>query len=103
MNALKQLLGIHDSPADTAKKRLRMALINDRSGIPPGMLDLMKDDIVSVIARRVPVDRAGVTMHLDNTRYEHRLLVDIPLLMDEGRRPSGRTVTQSSNPKQRRL
>ena len=86
MNALKQLFKGRNSAADTAKQRLRFVLIHDRAEIPPGMLDLIKDDIIAVISRRVPIDRANVTVNIDNAGNENRLLVDIPLIPDERRR-----------------
>jgi septum formation topological specificity factor MinE len=51
------------------------------------MLDLIKDDIIAVISRRVPIDRANVTVSVDNHNQESRLLVDIPLAADERRKP----------------
>jgi cell division topological specificity factor len=85
MNSLKQLFKGHNS-ADTAKQRLRFVLIHDRSEIPPGVLDLIKDDIVAVISRRVPIDRVNVSVQLDSAGSEDRLLVDIPLLAEDRHR-----------------
>lgn len=86
MNSLKQLFKGHNSAADTAKQRLRFVLIHDRAEIPPGMLDLIKDDIIAVISRRVSIDRANVSVQVDNAGNEDRLLVDIPLLVEERRK-----------------
>lgn len=87
MNTLKQLLGIRNS-ANTAKQRLRFVLIHDRAEIPPGLLDLIKDDIIAVISRRLPIDRSQVSVNIDNAGHENRLLVDIPLLTEDRRKPS---------------
>ncbi len=87
MNTLKQLLGIRNS-ATTAKQRLRFVLIHDRAEIPPGLLDLIKDDIIAVISRRLPIDRSQVSVNIDNAGHENRLLVDIPLLTEDRRKPS---------------
>jgi cell division topological specificity factor len=95
MNSLKQLLKGRNSAADTAKQRLRFVLIHDRAEIPPGMLDLIKDDIISVISRRLPIDRANVSVHVDTADNEDRLLVDIPLMAEDRRK--------ETNPKQRRV
>jgi cell division topological specificity factor len=85
MNTLKQLFKGRNS-ADTAKQRLRFVLIHDRAEIPPGMLDLIKDDIIAVISRRLPIDRGNVSVSIDNAGSENRLLVDIPLLAEEKRK-----------------
>jgi cell division topological specificity factor len=89
MNAFKQLLKGRNS-AETAKQRLRAVLIYDRAEIPPGVLDLIKDDIIAVISRRLTIDRANVTVSIDNARDESRVLVDIPLLVEERPRISKR-------------
>lgn len=88
MNALKQLFKGRNS-ADTAKQRLRFVLIHDRAEIPPGVLDLIKDDIIAVISRRLPIDRSSVSVNIDVAGDENRLLVDIPLLAETRRRPDG--------------
>jgi cell division topological specificity factor len=85
MNTIRQLFRGHNS-ADTAKQRLRFVLIHDRAEIPPGLLEMIKDDIIAVISRRVPIDRANVTVSIDNAGQENRLLVDIPLLAEERRK-----------------
>jgi cell division topological specificity factor len=95
MNSLKTLFKGRNSAADTAKQRLRFVLIHDRAEIPPGMLELIKDDIIAVISRRVPIDRANVSVHIDSAGNEDRLLVDIPLMADDRHK--------ETNPKQRRL
>ena len=88
MNTLKQLFKGRNS-ADTAKQRLRFVLIHDRAEIPPGVLELIKDDIIAVISRRLPIDRTSVSVNIDNAGSENRLLVDIPLLAQERRRTDG--------------
>lgn len=87
MNTLKRLFGIRNS-ADAAKQRLRFVLIHDRAEIPPGLLDLIKDDIIAVISRRLPIDRSQVSVNIDNAGNENRLLVDIPLLTQDRRKPT---------------
>ncbi len=88
MNAFKNLFKGRNS-ADEAKQRLRFVLIHDRAEIPPGVLDLIKDDIIAVISRRLPIDRNSVTVNIDVVGEENRLLVDIPLLADSRRKVDG--------------
>jgi cell division topological specificity factor len=87
MNPIKQLFKGQNS-AVAAKQRLRLVLIHDRTEIPPGMLDLIKDDIVSIISQRVPIDRVNVSVQVDSTGNEDRLLIDIPLLAEERHKSS---------------
>jgi cell division topological specificity factor len=62
-----------------AKDRLQMVLIHDRSDLSPGMLEVLKDEIISLIGERVDVDREGVVFTLEQDGRESRLIADIPL------------------------
>ena len=62
-----------------AKDRLQMVLIHDRSDLSPGMLELLKDEIIATIGERVDVDRQGVVFTLEQDGRECRLIADIPL------------------------
>lgn len=89
MNTIKQLFGSRNT-AETAKQRLRFVLIHDRAEIPPGLLELIKDDIIAAISARIPVDRDGVVVQFEQQNNESRLLVDVPLLSLNGERKSAR-------------
>ena len=81
MEFFRRIFGERSSAA-TAKQRLRFVLIHDRAEIPPGMLELIKDDIIAVISRRINIDRDNVAVNIDTNGPESKLLVDIPLLTD---------------------
>jgi cell division topological specificity factor len=73
------------SSATSAKQRLQLVLVHDRSEIPPGMLELIKDDIIAVISRRINIDRQNVAVSISHEAEEGKLQVDIPLLPDAER------------------
>ena len=81
MDFLKRIFGGNSSAQD-AKQRLRLVLIHDRAEIPPGMLELIKDDIIAVISRRINIDRENVDVSINNSGVESKLSVDIPILPD---------------------
>jgi len=62
-----------------AKERLRLVLVHDRSGIPPEMLSVMKNDIIAAISKHVRVDRDGIEMTLSHSEGMTRLVADIPI------------------------
>jgi cell division topological specificity factor len=68
------------SSAQAAKERLQLVLINDRTNMSPAVLDILKDEIISVISKHVDIDREGVEINLTQTRRENRLVANIPLL-----------------------
>jgi cell division topological specificity factor len=72
--------------ADSAKERLQLVLIHDRSGLSPGKLEALKDEIIDTISRHVEIDSAGVEINLTKEREQQRLVADIPLIPTNRRR-----------------
>ncbi len=89
MSWLDRLLGRNETSGQMAKQRLQMVLIHDRADLPPGLLELIKDDIVEVIARHTAVDTDKVVVHLEHSSHENRLIAEVPLLAARGRRANG--------------
>jgi cell division topological specificity factor len=72
--------------ANQAKERLKLVLSHDRTDLPPGVLEALKDEIVDLISRHVNVDRDAVRFEMTQEGREQRLVADIPLLSDSHRR-----------------
>jgi cell division topological specificity factor len=90
MSVFSRLLG-QKSPSSRAiaKQRLQLVLVHDRSQISPGMLEMLKDEIIAVISKHVEIDKAGVHVTFSQNERENRLVADIPLA-------NGRQVRGSS-------
>ena len=78
MNWIERLAGKGQS-ARQAKDRLKLVLIHDRTELDPTQLDALKDDLIDVISRYVPIDRDEVRITLNTDGREQRLVADIPL------------------------
>lgn len=74
-----KILGKEDS-ADTAKERLKLVLIHDRTNLNARVLDEMKDELIEVISRHVTIDAAEVQITMKHEGREQRLICDIPVL-----------------------
>jgi cell division topological specificity factor len=86
MNFMERLrLGRHDS-ARAAKERLQLVLIHDRSGLSPGKLEELKDDIIDLLSHYVEIDKRAVRISLTSDRDQQRLVADIPLAPQRSRR-----------------
>lgn len=72
--------------AESAKERLQLVLIHDRSGLSPGKLDALKDEIIDAISRHIEIDSEGVEISLTKEREQQRLVADIPLIPINRRR-----------------
>jgi cell division topological specificity factor len=89
MNKIKSFF--HRSPRpssrDTAKQRLQLVLVHDRSQIEPGMLEIIKDEIIAVISKHIDIDPSHVQVNFTQSERENKLVADIPL---SSRRPTRR-------------
>lgn len=71
------------SSKDVAKERLKLILIHDRADLSPELLELIKGEIMNVIARYVEIDNSDVEVKL--TRVEEQegnspaLVANIPI------------------------
>lgn len=65
--------------ARSAKERLQLVLIHDRTDLSPAMLDSLKDELIAVISRHIEIDPTSVRIDLTREGREQRLVADIPL------------------------
>ncbi len=81
MSLLDRLLhrGDANSGKEIAAQRLRLVLAHDRANISPGMLEMLKDEIIAVISKHMEIDPAKVQVSFTEDQRETRLVADIPL------------------------
>ena len=72
-------LSFGKSPAKTAKERLKMVLIQDRSLLSPNMLDQLRKEIVAVIDRYLVIEKSGIEILIDSTETSTTLTANIPI------------------------
>ncbi len=68
-----------ESEKDVAAQRLRLILAHDRANISPGMLEMLKDEIIAVISKHLQIDPQNVNVKFTEDQREARLVADIPL------------------------
>lgn len=74
-----KLFGREPKSAHMARERLKLVLVHDRTDLPPGMLALLKDDLIAAISRHVDIDANAVRIEMTKEGRENRLIADIPL------------------------
>lgn len=63
----------------TAKERLQIVLVHDRINLPPERIRAMKEEILAVISKYVPVDHDSVDISLEQRdRTSSRIRAEIP-------------------------
>jgi cell division topological specificity factor len=65
--------------ANSAKERLQLVLIHDRTDLTPTELESLKDDLIATISRHIDIDPSAVRIKLAQEGREQRLVADIPL------------------------
>jgi cell division topological specificity factor len=95
MDILRRLFGRRKSSKELAKERLRLVLVHDRSGIPPELLHIMKNDIITVISKHVRLDREGIEVRLSHNHGVTRLVADIPILSARRQPSDGQSGTRT--------
>lgn len=76
---LDRIFGRDRKSANLAKERLKLVLVHDRTDISPGVLELLKDDLITAISRHVEIDASDVHIEMASEGREQRLIADIAL------------------------
>jgi cell division topological specificity factor len=79
LSVLDRLLGREPKSAQMAKERLKLVLVHDRTDISPGVLEMLKDDLIAAISRHIEIDPSAVRIEMAQEGREQRLVADIPL------------------------
>jgi cell division topological specificity factor len=85
MSFFDKLFG-RKSSADSAKERLQLVLIHDRTDMTPAELDSLRDDLIATISRHVSIDEENVQIDVEHDGRSQRLVADIPLRSVKRRR-----------------
>lgn len=81
MGILNRLFGSRQlSSREIAKERLQLVLAYDRVKLSPELLQILKNELITVISRYVEIDRDGVEVTFSQGKRRSRLIADIPLL-----------------------
>ena len=87
MSFFERLFGKKNS-AESAKERLQLVLIHDRTDLTPAELDSLKDDLIETISRHVEIDAQAVQIGMEHDGRSQRLVADIPIKNAAPRRRS---------------
>jgi len=82
MGWLSDLFGKKEASGSVAKQRLQMVLVQDRSDVTPGVMELIKDEIIEVLARHLSINPDEVVVNLTQDARESRLVAEVPILSD---------------------
>ena len=72
--------------AGSAKDRLKLVLIHDRTDLTPGALESLKDELIELISRYVEIEPSSVSIKLAREGRSQRLVAEIPMRSKKDRR-----------------
>ena len=104
MNVIEQLRRFFspEPPSrEVAKERLKLVLVHDRLSLSPALMQTLKDELIAVISKYVAIDPAGVEVTLSQSRYDQRLVADIPLAPLPPLPPPAAPTASGSRPRRR--
>jgi len=84
MNFFERLIG--KKSANSAKERLQLVLIHDRTDMTPAALEALKDDLIAAISKHIDIDPSSVRIEVEHEGRSQRLIADIPLRVAARRR-----------------
>lgn len=65
--------------ASSAKERLQLVLVHDRTDLTSAQLEALKDDLLKAISKYIDIDPDAVQIGVERNGREQRLVADIPL------------------------
>ena len=72
-----------ESSSDIAKNRLKLAITSDRAVCSPELMELMKNEIIAVIAKYVGIDTEGIDVRIQKEdtsgTVSNAILANIPI------------------------
>lgn len=80
LEVLSRVFGKENAASkEIAKERLRLVLVHDRATVSPRFLELIKEEIVEVIANYMEIDEERMEVSLNNMDDAVALVASIPV------------------------
>jgi cell division topological specificity factor len=67
------------TPGEVAKERLKVVLVHDRLKLNPELMEIIKEEILAVLARRFDVDEEQMQVKLSREEGEEMFLANVPV------------------------
>ena len=88
LELIERLFGRGNSSGVDAKRRLKLVIANDRSGLSQEMLEMMRRDIIEVVSRYVEIDSDEMELSLESDQRMTALIANLPVRRVKRRRPT---------------
>ena len=79
LELIERLFGRNNSSGVDAKRRLKLVIATDRSGLSQEMLEMMRRDILEVVSRYVEIDSEEMELSLESDQRMTALIANLPV------------------------
>ncbi len=76
---INKLIGRQQASAAKARERLQLVLAHDRTDLSPDLLDQMREEILSVVAKYVEIDMEEGAVSLETEDRMTALVANLPI------------------------
>ncbi|MCL2767166.1 MAG: cell division topological specificity factor MinE [Synergistaceae bacterium] len=90
MNIIKKILELFSTPDDPkekleasakkAKERLQFIIIDDRTGVSPELLEILRNEMIKVLKKYMDIDESRIEIDIENSGKTKALAVNIPVI-----------------------
>lgn len=69
-----------ESSKDTARNRLRVVLMQDRTNLTPELMERMRKELVELLSKYVEMDKEALELNLEQDGEQVALMLSIPVI-----------------------
>lgn len=79
MDFMNKFFKEDNSSKNVAVERLRLVLVHDRASVSLGLMESLKEDLITVITKYMEIDEAAMEINLNSEERSAALIANIPV------------------------
>ncbi len=79
MDLINKFFREETSSKDRAVERLRLVLVHDRANVAPGLMEMLKEELIEVISKYMDIDEDTMEVTLNSGELSASLVANIPV------------------------
>lgn len=79
MDLINKFFKDETSSKNRAVERLRLVLVHDRANVAPGLMEMLKEELIEVISKYMDIDEDTMEVTLSSGELSASLIANIPV------------------------